>query len=121
MKSKLSSSFRHAFRGMRVVFVGERNFRIQITVALIAIVLASVLSVKPWEFILIVLLSASILTLELFNTVVERMADGLSPRLRPIVRDIKDMMAAAVLLVSLTAAIVGLIIFLPYLQALMSA
>ena len=47
--------------------------------------------------------------------------DGLSPRLKPMVRDIKDMMAAAVLLVSGVAAIVGLVIFVPYFLRLLGA
>ncbi len=108
-------------RGLHVAFVSGRNLRIQLSVAVLVLVLAILFAVKPWEFILLLLLCVAILTLELFNSVVERMADGLSPRLKPMVRDIKDMMAAAVLLVSGVAAIVGLVIFVPYFLRLLGA
>jgi len=115
---RLWTSGRHAWRGMRVAFVSEPNLRIQIAVTMLVLLLASALSVKPWEFILLLLLCAAVITLELFNTVIERMADGLSTRLKPIIRDVKDIMASAVLLVSFVAVIVGVIIFVPYLLRL---
>ena len=112
------SSLRHALRGVWVVFQSERNFRVQAFCAVIVFVFASLLHVRVWEFILLILLAASVLVLELFNSVIERMADGLKPRMQPIVRDIKDLMAGAVLLVAGTSAVVGLIIFLPYIRDL---
>ena len=98
-----------------MVFISERNFRIQLVAAALVLWLGVWLGVKPWEFVLLLLLSVAVLVLELVNSVIERMADGLSPRLRPIVRDIKDMMAGTVLLAALASAAIGLLIFLPLL------
>ncbi len=86
---------------------------------MLVLVFAAVFRVELWEFILVLLLAAAVLILELFNSVIERIADGLSPRLRPMVRDIKDVMAAAVLITAVVAAIVGVIIFLPYILEIM--
>ncbi len=60
-----------------------------------------------------------VLIMELINTVFERIADVIKPRIHPYVRLIKDVMAAVVLISSLVAVAVGIIIFLPYVRELL--
>ncbi|MBT6254163.1 diacylglycerol kinase family protein [Candidatus Uhrbacteria bacterium] len=117
-RNSFFSSLKHALRGIGVVSWTERNFRIQIIVGVLILCTAVIFQVRTWEFILLILLIASVLVLELFNSVIERMADGLKPRLQPIVRDIKDLMAGAVLVVAVTSVVIGFIIFAPYFQSL---
>jgi len=114
-----TSSLKHALRGIKVVYKSEHNFRIQSFFAILVLCSSIFLQVKIWEMILLLLLITSVLVLELLNSVIERIADGLKPRLQPIVRDIKDLMAGAVLLVSLLSAIVGATILLPYVVELL--
>lgn len=114
----LVKSFRYAIHGIRVVFSSEQSFRLQCLAASAALVLGIVLDVSRLEFVLLVLLSGGVLTLELVNSVFERIADGLKPRLHPMVADIKDIMAAAVLIASAASAIIGAIIFVPRLSGL---
>lgn len=123
MKRKPSflSSFRHALRGIGVVFKQERNFRVQVVVTVFVIVLTIFFGMRTWETVLVILLCASVLILELSNSVIERVADGLSPRLQPLIRDIKDIMAGAVLLVSFVAIVIGILLFWPYIAALLQA
>ncbi|MBI2476913.1 diacylglycerol kinase family protein [Candidatus Uhrbacteria bacterium] len=121
MPIQFLKSMRHAARGIQTVFVHESNFRIQVMATLAVLTLAGFVYVRPWELILLILLCASVLTLELFNSVIERMANGLNPRLHPIIRDVKDMMAGAVLLVSLTSVVIGALIFVPYLVAILGS
>ena len=52
---------------------------------------------------------------EAMNTAVERLVNLVSPQFHPIAGDVKDVAAGAVLLAALAAAIVGCIIFIPYL------
>jgi diacylglycerol kinase len=49
------------------------------------------------------------------NTIFERLSDALKPRLHPMVKEIKDMMAGAVLITAITAVTVAGIIFSSYL------
>jgi undecaprenol kinase len=107
-------SVRHAMRGVRVVFSSEQSFRIQVYVAILVLVMASLFQLRTYECILLVLLIGSVLTLELINSIFERLVDVFKPRIHPIVKDIKDIMAGAVLLAALTAAVVGLVIFAPH-------
>jgi len=55
-----------------------------------------------------------VILMEIINSAIERITDVLKPRLDNYVKEIKDIMAAAVMLASVIAIIVGLIIFIPY-------
>ena len=113
---KLWRSFYYAWRGVVLVFKEEQNFRIQLIAALAITVLMFVLPVKNWEKVALLLVMAFVLVLELINSIMERIVDMLKPRLHVYVESIKDIMAAAVLLSSLMALVVGLIIFIPYVK-----
>jgi diacylglycerol kinase len=108
-------SFGHAWRGLLVAFHSERSFRIQIAVALCVIVLSNMFLLHSWERIVLLLAIGSVLVLELLNSSVERLVDLLKPSLHQYVKDIKDLMAAAVLVASLFALAIGSMILCPYL------
>jgi diacylglycerol kinase len=55
----------------------------------------------------------TVLVLELINSSMERLVDLVKPQLHESARDIKDLMAAAVLMASFFAVLIGLMIFLP--------
>ena len=107
-------SLGYAWQGLRQVVASENSFRIHLIAASVAIILMVVLRVTRTETILLILLISSILTMELVNTVVERFVGLLEPRVHSYVRMIKDIMAAAVLVNSVAAAVIGLLIFWPY-------
>lgn len=115
---RLKQSLAHALRGVKVVFTSEQNFRIQVLVAIVVIAAAIFFGVTSNEFILIILLIGAVLTLEMINSVLERIVDSFKPRIHPIVKDIKDIMAGVVFLVSLIAVLVGIEIFDAYIYAL---
>jgi len=111
---KLVQSFSYAWRGVKLVFKEEQNFRLQIAIALICLVLMIVFSLRSWEIIALILVITLVLVLELMNSIIERLVDILKPRVHFYVESIKDMMAAAVLISSLAAIIIGFKIFFPY-------
>jgi diacylglycerol kinase len=86
--------------------------------ALAAVGLLLLLDVPAFEAIVVLLLIAMVLVLELINSIFERLVDTFKPRIHPVVGEIKDIMAATVLLASVTAAAIGLVIFLPKLMSL---
>jgi len=51
----------------------------------------------------------------LVNTVVERFVDMIEPRVHPYAGLIKDLLAAAVLITTVSAGIIGVLILGPYL------
>lgn len=113
--SRLTRSFSHAFKGILFALRNEKNFQIEVVGGALAIILMLFFPLSGLERALIVLSVALVLTLELINTGLERVMDILKPRVHPYARVIKDVMAGAVLLVSLAALAIGVAIFVPYL------
>lgn len=107
-------SMGHAVRGLRNALLRERNFQIELAFAVLSITLAFVLPLTSWERAIIFLMIAVVLPMELFNTACERIVDMLKPGLHPYAKAVKDLAAAAVLIASLLAAVIGISIFLPY-------
>ena len=112
--SRFIKSFKYALRGLKLVFKEEQSFRVQIFAALIIFCLAIYFNLRNSEIIVLVLVVGSVLVIEVLNSILERLVDALKPRIHPYVKVIKDMMAATVLLASITALIIGCLIFSEY-------
>ena len=111
---EFKKSLKYAWRGLSYVIKNERNFRIELSIAFFVIIIAIILEIKSWEFIITLLMISWVLVAELVNTALERVVDILEPKVHPFARLIKDVMAAAVLFSSIMAIIIGLVIFGPY-------
>ena len=111
---RLFKSFTYAFRGLIKTFKEEQNLRIQSIVALLVVLSAWFFQVNRLEWCLLILVVGLVIFAEIINSAVERVTDVLKPRINNYVKEIKDIMAAAVMLASLIAVIVGVIIFTPY-------
>jgi len=111
---KLFKSFRHAFRGLKYVFRNEQNFQIEALIGIFVIILMFVFPTRTLEKIALFIVIFAVLVIELINTIFERVVDILKPRVHPYAQLVKDIMAAAVLISSIGAVVVGIIIFWPY-------
>lgn len=114
----LVSSFRYALRGLGLAFRTERSFRWQVALAFLSVLLGWGLGISALEWLCLSFVVGLVLVLELLNSSFERMVDLAKPRLDDAVRDLKDILAGAVLVTALTAVLVGAVIFLPKLVAL---
>ena len=65
------------------------------------------------EWIAIVFAIGSVLAAEAVNSSIEALADLVSPEYNEAIKRTKDLAAGAVLILAISAAIVGLIIFIP--------
>jgi len=117
---KFSKSFRHAVDGIHHAARTERNFRIELLLAVLAIGLTVIFPLSPVERTVVCLVIGTVLAFELMNTAFEHLMDMLSPQFHARVKIIKDLAAGSVLLVSFSAAVIGIIIFGPYIVALFS-
>lgn len=113
MIRRFSQSFKFAGRGLIYVFRTQNNFQIQTLAAFIMIGAGIWFNISLGEWFALGSLIVCVLVLEIINTAFEKMLDVMKPRLEERVGIVKDIMAAAVLLVSGAAVVVGLSIFLP--------
>lgn len=117
----LTNSFRAAWRGILLAIRNERTFRVMLAAAFLVIALVSTLPLATAERLTLLLLTGFVLVLELLNTMVERLVDLLKPRLSAYVRDVKDLMAAAVLVAAGFALLTAVLVFAPHIRALLSS
>jgi diacylglycerol kinase (ATP) len=66
------------------------------------------------EWCIVLLCFGLVLSAEAFNTAIERLVNLVSPDFHPIAGDVKDVAAGAVLICAIASAIIGCIIFIPY-------
>ena len=112
-KVRYSEKFLNAFRGLHVFSRITRHLLVHIASALVVILLGFYFDISGIEWILLIFAIGFVMVTEALNTAIEIDIDLTSPEYHPYARDTKDVAAAAVLLSVFTAAIVGLIIFLP--------
>lgn len=112
---KRIKSFGYAFAGIKVMLREEHNARIHVVAAVVAVALGLLFGITPGEWTAVVIVIAMVFAAEAVNSAIERTADFVKAERDDRKRDIKDLAAGAVLLCAIGAAVVGLIIFLPYL------
>ena len=115
---KFILGFTYAFKGLRYAFATQLNFRVHVFAAVIAIAMGFWLKITPAEWNWILLCIAMVLLTELLNTGIETLTDLVSPGYNKLAGHVKDISAAAVLIVAFFALVTGLIIYLPRILAL---
>ncbi len=111
---RLFKSFKYASRGLFRMFKEEQNLQVQSIVAIIVLVLAVFFGIGRIEWCLIGISIILVLLSEMINSAIERVADILKPRIHEYVKEVKDIMAAVVLLSSFLAIFIGVAVFWPY-------
>lgn len=115
--SKRIKSFGYAFKGIASFLGKEPNAWVHCSAVVVVVSLGVYYDITSTEWCLCILCFGMILMAEAMNTAIERLVNLVSPQKHPIAGDVKDVAAGAVLLAALSAAVIGLIIFIPYLFA----
>jgi len=111
----LFKSFGYALTGIKYVIRYERNARIHLLVAILALLLGLELRVTDAQLAAVFFAILIVFLAEIINTAFEKTLDLVSPGHHPQVKIVKDMAAGAVLVAAGGAVIIGLMIYTPYL------
>lgn len=111
---KRAKSFSYAGRGVWLFIKTTHNAWVHLVILAMAIALGWYFGITAPEWALLVLAGGFVLMAEAFNTAIEIDIDLTSPEYHPYARDTKDVAAGAVLIAAVTAGIIGVIVFLPY-------
>lgn len=107
-------SFGYAQRGVRMLLRREHNAWLHLA-ATAGVVLGGLgARVGRWEWCMLILAMAAVWTAEAVNTALEHLCDVACPRVHEGIARMKDLAAGAVLLSALGAAVIGVIVFAPY-------
>jgi diacylglycerol kinase (ATP) len=110
---KRAASFYYAGDGIRRFFKTEHNAWLHLAATVLVGLMMIKYRVSNLEAVLLVFCIGFVWAAEVFNTCIEKIMDFISKEKHPQIRLIKDMAAGAVLIASITALIVGLIVFIP--------
>lgn len=118
-KSRLQS-VAFALSGLRALVQTQPNARIHLVATISVVSLGFALGLSGWEWSMIVLAIGIVWLAEALNTGFEFVCDVVSPGWNEKVKAAKDIAAAGVLMASISAASVGLIVFVPHISAVLS-
>jgi diacylglycerol kinase (ATP) len=107
----LVRSFNYAFEGVIHVLRTQRNMRIHFAIATIVLILAFSYGVSKIELMALIIAIAFVLIAEMVNTAVEATIDLTTTSFDPLAKLAKDIAAGAVLIASITAIVVGYLVF----------
>jgi undecaprenol kinase len=111
--TRLIRSFKFASAGILHAFKTEQNIKIHVISAILVCIIATVLDVSKFEWMIILLLIGGIISLELVNTAVERTVDLVTNKeFHPLAKQAKDLSAGAVFIFALVSVMIGIIIFI---------
>ncbi|MBU0766017.1 MAG: diacylglycerol kinase family protein [Bacteroidetes bacterium] len=108
-----AKSFGYAFKGIGYLVKSQHNVWIHLSVTALVIAAAVLLKADLTGWALLVFAIGIVLVAEMFNTAIEIFVNFVSPGYNEKAGKIKDLAAAGVLMSALTAAIIGLIVFVP--------
>ena len=106
------AKFHAAFRGIKLGVRGHSSFCVHFFFTAMVVAAAIVLRCDPLEWCILVGCIGLVLIAELFNSAVETLFRGLDETTKSQSWPALDIAAGAVLLASITAAIIGSIVFL---------
>src|SRR5262249_29341987 len=112
-------SFVYAGRGLWHALRTQRNMRVHVGLALLAVALGVALSISPVEFAMVFVAITGVLLAEMFNTIAEACVDLATQDYHPLARTAKDVAAGAVLLSAILAVVIALFVYLPHLWPLL--
>jgi diacylglycerol kinase len=112
-RRSLVESFRYAFAGIWHTLRSQRNARIHLSIAIMAIIAGIILNLNVGEWAVIGLTMGLVFVAEMFNTVIEAIIDLVTEEYHPLAKQAKDVAAGAVLAAAMTAIVVGLLILGP--------
>ncbi len=115
MTMKFLLGFKYAAKGLWLVVTTQRNMRVHLVVVVLVALPGFYFQLGKSEWLFIIVFYAMVLAAEIFNTAIEKLVDLKSPEINRHAGEIKDVSAAAVLIIVIMAIIAGLIIFVPYL------
>lgn len=110
---RVAKSVTHAFHGLVMAFREEMNIKIHVIISLVVIAAGIFYNISATQWLVLILTIVLVMSLEIINSILERVIDIIKPSVNQYVKEMKDMIAGSVLLAAIAAIVVGLIIFVP--------
>jgi diacylglycerol kinase len=114
-------SFKNAWNGIVFAFKTQPNFRFHTGMGIFVVAAGLYFHIRNIEWIIIAFTIMTVLVAETINTAIEQTIDLLTDKYHLNAKNAKDVAAGMVLISAVFAVIVGLVIFVPYIQTLLGS
>lgn len=108
-------SFKYAWKGITSCVGKEQNLSFHLIATVVVVAMGFFFGITRMEWIAVVGCIGLVIAAELANSAIEKLVDLVSPTRHPLAGQVKDIAAGAVLVCAIASAIIGLIVFVPYL------
>lgn len=116
IKGRLKS-FTYAFAGFAFMLRTQHNAWVHLAATIVVAALGFALRISTHDWLWLIVAIALVWVAEAMNTAFEYLCDVVSPQFSEQVRRCKDIAASAVLICVIAAALIGALVFWPYLMA----
>ncbi|MCG7420103.1 diacylglycerol kinase [Macrococcus epidermidis] len=106
--------FLYPIQGFITLLKKDVNFVIHLIAAILVVMFSFYFQITKIEWLFVIIAIFSVLFMEVINTSVEYVVDLVTEDYHELAKHAKDTAAFAVLLSSIMSAIIGIIIFMPY-------
>jgi diacylglycerol kinase len=110
MWTKLKHKFAYAFSGLWQGLKADHSIQLQYLNAVLALLIGWLFHFTEAEMITVIILCGIVIMAEYLNSALEAALDDHQTAYSPAIKKAKDLAAAAVLVISIVSAIVGIII-----------
>ncbi|MBQ9005378.1 MAG: diacylglycerol kinase family protein [Atopobiaceae bacterium] len=104
-------SFLFAVQGFRTAVAQERNIKVILATGAVTILVGLIVGLDAPSWAILLLCCGCVIAAELFNTAIEKVVDLVSPEFHPLAGQAKDIAAAAVWILCVLVAVVGILLF----------
>jgi diacylglycerol kinase len=111
-------SFVYALHGVACLVRTQPNARLHLLATVLVCMVGVYFGLSRAEWLWVTVAISLVWSAEAFNTALEQLADALHPQQHPGIGRAKDVAAAAVLIVALGAAVIGMLVFVPHLAGM---
>ncbi len=112
-KRTFLDSVKNCLDGIGYTVAHENNFKREIILGIVAVILSAILKISILEWVIVILLINFVLVCELVNTALEKTVDLYTKEYNETAKVVKDVAGASVLVMCIFSAIIGMIIFIP--------
>ena len=116
ISSRRILSFKYALSGIITALKEEPNLKFHFLTGVLVIITSYLLKISQTDWVIIIFLIGFVISVELTNTAIETVVDAFTDQEHLGAKLAKDIAAGAVLIAAITSAILGILIFLPYLS-----
>src|SRR3954468_23969347 len=109
-----TTSLRHALRGISVFVRVTPNFWVHFLTVVVVFGLGALVGITRAEWMFLIVSNGAVFAAEAFNTAIEINMNLTNPGQHPMVRDTKDIAAAAVFIAGIVSWVIDILVFIPH-------